>query len=144
MLRELAAKDPRVKVLSYSRNFGAEKSAFTALKHASGDAVIGITADLQEPPALIPRFLELWEQGHEVVYGVYQSPKSGFASRLARSSYYWLIDRLSDEPLPRDFSGFSLLDRVVVEEIVKVDDFAPYVRGLIATIGFRQIAVPYE
>lgn len=144
ILREIAAHDPHVKVLAYSRNFGAEKSSFTALKHVSGDAAVGITADMQEPPSLIPRFVELWEQGHEVVYGVYANPHEPFPMRHVRRFYYWLADAMSAETLPREFTGFALIDRKVIDEVVRVDDYAPYIRGIIATVGFRQIAVRFE
>ena len=144
ILRELAANDPRVKVLNYSRNFGAEKSGFTAMRHANGDAVIGIPADLQEPPAMIPRFIEYWEKGYEVVYGVYRNHYEGLLKRSSRRFYYWLVDKLSPEPLPQGYSGFGLIDRMVVDEVLEVDDYAPYARGLIATVGFRQIGIPYD
>ena len=143
ILRDLAAKDPRVKVLHYSRNFGAEKSGIALLRHASGDAVIGLVCDLQDPPALFPRMVELWEEGNQVVYGVYKNPAENVVMRGMRSVYYALIDRLSPDPLPRDFTGFALLDRRVLDEVVRVDDHAPYARGLISTVGFRQIALPY-
>ena len=144
ILREIAAEDPHVRVLAYSKNFGAEKSSFTALRHVSGDAAVGITADLQEPPALIPQFVELWEKGNEVVYGVYANPHEAFPMRFLRATYYFLADRISPESLPRGFTGFALVDRKVIDEVVKVDDYAPYIRGIIANVGFRQIAVPFE
>jgi polyisoprenyl-phosphate glycosyltransferase len=144
ILREIASKDPHVKVLAYSRNFGAEKSGFTAMRHASGDALVGITADLQEPPSLIPEMIELWEQGNKVVYGVYRNPHEGLTMRTIRGIYYWLVDKLSPDKLPHEFTGFALIDRRVIDEVVRVDDYAPYVRGLIATVGFKQIALPYE
>ena len=143
ILRELAAKDPNVKVLQYSRNFGAEKSGIALLRHASGDAVIGLVCDLQDPPALFPKMLELWKEGNQVVYGVYRSPGENLVMRGLRSIYYKLIDRLSPDPLPRDFTGFALLDRRVVDEVVRVDDHSPYARGLISTVGFRQVPLPY-
>lgn len=143
ILRELAATDHRVKVLAYSRNFGAEKSAFTILKYTSGDAAIGITADLQEPPELIPKLVELWEAGYEVPYGVYENRQEGLF-RVFRRIYYWLVDKLSDEPLPHNFGGYALLDRKVIDEVLQTDDFAPYLRGIVATVGFRQIGIPYE
>jgi glycosyltransferase involved in cell wall biosynthesis len=144
LLRGIAAKDPRVKVLAYSRNFGAEKSSFTALRYSGGDACVGITADLQEPPVLIPTMVKLWEEGYEVVYGVYRSFREGWLKRRLRHFYYQLVDRISQESLPHDFSGFAMLDRKVVDEIVRIDDFSPYIRGLIASVGFRQISIPYE
>jgi len=144
ILRELAAADPRIKVIANSRNFGAEKSAFNALKFATGDAAVGITADMQEPPTLIPKMAELWEAGNEVVYGIYKNPHEGVTTRSIRKLYYWLVDKLSSETLPRDFTGFSLLDRRVVDEVLAVDDYAPYTRGLIATVGFKQTSFLYE
>ncbi len=144
ILRELAAEDPRVKVLSYSRNFGAEQSSMVALRHCTGSMSIGIPADLQESPDMIPVFLEKWREGYQVVYGIYRNPNEGMIRRRLRRSFYWLISRLSPDPLPLDFSGFCIMDRVVMNEVAKVDDFNPYMRGIIATIGFRQIGVPYE
>jgi len=144
ILRKLAADDRRLKVIANSRNFGAEKSAFNALTYTSGDAVVGITADLQEPPSVIPEMTRLWEEGYEVVYGVYSNPHEGLVMRLVRRLYYWLVDKLSTEHLPRDFMGFAMMDRRVVNEVISVEDFAPYIRGIVATVGFRQIALPYE
>lgn len=143
ILRRLAAEDPRVRVLSYSRNFGAEKSGLALLRHASGDAVIGLVCDLQDPPSVFPKMVELWEKGNQVVYGVYRSPDEGLVMRATRSVYYKLIDRLSPDQLPRDFTGFALLDRRVLDEVIRVDDHAPYVRGIISTVGFKQVPLPY-
>jgi NAD(P)-dependent dehydrogenase (short-subunit alcohol dehydrogenase family)/glycosyltransferase involved in cell wall biosynthesis len=144
ILRRIAGEDPRVKVIANSRNFGAEKSAFNAVKYATGDAVVGITADLQEPPSVIPTMIEHWRKGYEVVYGVYRNPHDGLVIKLVRKLYYWLVDKLSTETLPRDFMGFALMDRRVVDEVVSVDDFAPYIRGIIAMVGFRQIGIAYD
>jgi glycosyltransferase involved in cell wall biosynthesis len=144
ILRELAAEDVHVKVLAYSRNFGAEKSGMMALRHCTGDAEIGIPADLQEPPDVLPSFVKKWEEGYEVVYGMYKNPHEAWFERKLRSTYYWLVDKLSPEPLPRDFSGFALIDRVVIDEVNKLDDFAPYFRGMVATVGFRQIGLLYD
>jgi glycosyltransferase involved in cell wall biosynthesis len=144
VLRKLAAEDPKLKVIVNARNFGAERSSFNALRYVTGDAVIGIMADMQEPPSLLFEMVPLWEQGNEVVYGVYKNPNEFFVMRLMRRFYYWLIKKLSNDPLLRDFTGFALLDRVVVDEIVAVDDFSPYIRGLISTIGFRQAPFHYD
>lgn len=144
ILRELAREDPHVRVLAYSRNFGAEKSSFTALRHTRGDAAVGITADLQEPPSLIPELVTHWEQGSKVVYGTYKNPNEAALMRGARWLYYRIAAKLSPDPLLHDFTGFALIDRRVIDEVLRVDDFAPYMRGLIATVGFKQIGVPYE
>lgn len=144
LLRDIAVRDPRVRVLAYSRNFGAEKSSLMVMRHAVGDAVVSIACDLQESPELILKMIELWEQGNRVVYGVYENVSENLLMRSARAGYYWLVDRLSPDPLPRNFTGFAFIDRRVVDEVVVVDDFAPYIRGLIATAGFKQVALPFK
>lgn len=144
ILREIAAADPNVKVLAYSRNFGAEKSAFTLLRHARGEACIGIAADLQEPPALFPKMIELWTQGNELVLGLYQNRSDALAMRWVKNAYYRMASWLSNEELDKDFSNYALLDRRVIDEMLKVDDFAPYIRGLISTVGFRKTYFTYE
>lgn len=144
LLREIAAKDPNVKILAYSRNFGAEKSGLTLLRHASGDAVLAIAADLQEPPDLIPRMIEEWEHGNEIVLGVYTNRSDGVLVRILRKLYYRLVNWVSQEELDQDYAGFNLLDRRIVDEICKVDDYAPYVRGLVSTMGFNKVVIPFE
>ena len=144
LVREIAAKDKRVKVIVNSRNFGAEKSGFNALRHASGDAFVGLPCDLQEPPAMIPVFLTKWEEGFEVIYGIYENKSDGWVTKQLRQFYYYWLNKLSEEPLPQNSSGFGLYDRKVLNEIIKVDDHAPYVRGIIACVGFRKTEVYYQ
>src|SRR5258708_5916811 len=143
ILREIAAEDARVKVLAYSRNFGVEKSVITLYRQASGDAVILISCDLQDPPELIRSFLEKWEEGFEMVNGIYSNRSDAWLFAKVRKTYYWLIQKIANEPLVRDFSGYALLDRRVVDEFAPIADFSPYTRGLIAATGFRQAMVPY-
>lgn len=144
ILREIAAKDPRVKVLSYSRNFGPVKSGMVGLRAASGDAVIGYEANLKDPPEMIPLFIKHWEEGYPVVYG--QRPKTGdpFWMLALRKIYYRMAKALAEEPLHNDFGGFALLDRKVIDEIRGLDDYKPYVRGYISAIGFKQKGIQYE
>lgn len=144
ILREIAAQDPNVKVLVYSRNFGAEKSGVTLLRHTTGDACLGIAADLQEPPGLIPAMIASWEAGNEIVLGVYTNRSDGWLVRSLRKLYYRLVNWVSTEELDQDFAGFALLDRQVVDEICRHDDYAPYVRGLISTLGFNKALIPFE
>jgi glycosyltransferase involved in cell wall biosynthesis len=144
ILRELAAADPHVKVLAYSRNFGSEKSGVTLYRHCSGDAAICVVSDLQDPPEDIPRFIEQWEAGFDIVYGIYENRADGFLTRKARSFYYRILDRISEERLPRDHSGFGLFSRRVLDEALAVEDHAPYFRGLIASVGFRSVEIPYR
>ena len=144
ILRELAAQDPRVKVLTYSRNWGPNKSGMTLVRHCSGDAVIPMPTDLQEPVELIPRLVELWEQGNEIVFGIYENSSDGFLMRGVRRLYYWLVNKLSTEPLLENYNGFGIWDKKVVREVSNLDDFDPYVRGFLATIGFRSTTMPYQ
>ena len=143
ILREIAAEDPRVKVLAYARNFGVEKSVFTLYRHASGDAVILISCDLQDPPETIREFVARWEEGYEIVSGIYTNRSDSWLFAKIRKLYYVLIQKIANEPLLRDFSGYALLDRKVVDEFAPLQDYSPYTRGLIAATGFRQVTVPY-
>ena len=144
ILRGIAALDPNVKVLAYSRNWGVNKSGITLIRHATGDAAIPIPADLQEPVELIPRLLELWEQGHEIVFGIYENSSDGILMRAVRRVYYWMVNKLSTEPLLENYSGFGIWDKRVIREISKLDDFNPYIRGFLATIGFNSTTLPYR
>ncbi len=144
ILREIAAQDPNVKVLTYSRNWGVNKSGITLVRHCTGDAAIPIPADLQDPVELIPRLVELWEQGYEIVFGIYENSSDGLVMRAARRLYYWVVNKLSAEPLLKNYSGFGIMDRKVLREICNLDDHNPYVRGFLANIGFRSTTLPYR
>jgi polyisoprenyl-phosphate glycosyltransferase len=144
ILRELAAQDHRVKVLTYSRNWGVNKSGLTLLRHSTGDAVIPMPTDLQEPVGLIPQFVGLWEAGNEIVFGIYENASDGILMRGTRRFYYWLVNRLSSEPLLENYSGFGIWDRKVVREIAALDDFNPYVRGFLGIIGFHSTTLRYQ
>jgi glycosyltransferase involved in cell wall biosynthesis len=144
VLREIAAADPHVKVLTYSRNWGAERNSVTLLRHAAGDAVIPVLSDLQDPPEKIPVFISHWEEGASIVFGVYTNRADGFLLRIIRHSYYRIVRTLSGEEMVDDHSGFGLYDRRVVDEILKVDDFNPHIRGVIASLGFQRAFEPYE
>jgi dolichol-phosphate mannosyltransferase len=144
ILAELAAADPSVRVLRFSRNFGYQRSILTGYLNACGDAVVQLDCDLQDPPALLPQMLAYWERGYHVVYGVRRSRREGTAITWARKLFYRLIDRLSECRLPPDAGDFRLVDRRVVEELRKIDDACPYLRGTIATLGFEQIGLLYD
>jgi dolichol-phosphate mannosyltransferase len=141
----LSIRDPRVRAIRFSRNFGFQRSILTNFCHARGDVAVQLDCDLQDPPELIVRFLQLWEQGHEVVYGVRRArPKEGRGLFHARRCFYRLIDLLSEQQLPKDAGDFRLIDRRIIEELRKLRDQHPYLRGTIAAMGFRQIGVPYD
>lgn len=144
LLTKLAAKDSRVKAYRFTRNIGFQKSILMNYSLAKGDAVIQIDADLQDPPELIEKFLDEWEAGARVVYGVRQVRREGFVNGLIRKMGYWVIDKLSEHPIPRDAGDFRLIDRQVVTSLLAQNNPRPYIRGTIASMGFRSVGIPYD
>ena len=143
-LRRLAAEDPRVKVILNSRNFGFFRSIFNALRYATGDAIVVFLAvDLQDPPEMIVEFVKHWENGIEVVAGARATREEGLALRVARGIFYRLVKGLSDIDIPIDVGEFQLIDRKVWEAVMKHDDHYPYIRGIIASVGFKRLILPY-
>jgi polyisoprenyl-phosphate glycosyltransferase len=143
-LEKLARRDPRVRAMRFSRNFGFQRSIFTAYTSARGDAAVQLDCDLQDPPSLILEFISKWESGYRVVYGVRSSRKESWWMNLTRRVFYRLIDSLSEDELPLDAGDFRLVDRCVLDELRKFEDYQPYLRGTIAALGFDQIGVPYD
>ena len=144
-LADLAQDDKRVRVIRFSRNFGFQRSILANYVNARGDAAVQIDCDLQDPPELIPDFIRSWEAGYQVVYGVRRSrPNESTLLANARRVFYRLIDLLSEERLPHDAGDFRLIDRCVLNQLRLIHDQQPYLRGLIATMGFRQIGIPYD
>jgi glycosyltransferase involved in cell wall biosynthesis len=144
VLRELASVDPDVKIILNARNFGPFRSMFNALRYATGDAVlVFLPVDLQDPPELIPNFVRLWETGVEIVAGARAQRDESTVLRLCRLIFYRLVNRLSDIEIPPDVGEFQLIDRKVWRAVVDRTDYYPYVRGIIASVGFRRVIVPY-
>lgn len=144
LMREIAAKDKRVKMIANSRNFGASRSSFNGLLRSKGDAVIfTIAADLQDPPSLIPEFVKKWKEGHEVVYGIRIKRQENFIMSSVRKLYYRLMRKFIDFNIPADVGDFQLIDKVIVNTLRQFDDYCPYVRGLIAQCGFRTVGIKY-
>ncbi len=143
LLKKLAAKDKRVKVLSYSKNFGPVKTELMGYKYSSGDAVVSFDANMKDPEDLIPTFIQKWEEGYDVVYGIRPQTQDNPLMLFMRKLFYRITAMLANEPLPENVGGFRLLDRKVVTELLKIDDFKPYVRGLIISIGFKQFGIVY-
>jgi glycosyltransferase involved in cell wall biosynthesis len=144
ILKEIAREDRNVKIIVNARNFGHIRSGYHAVLQANGDAVIGMAADLQDPPALIPEFLRRWEEGYKLVLGVKSSSKESPLFYALRSVYYNLVKRVADVELTQHVTGFGLYDRRVIDVLRKIDDPYPYFRGLIADIGFRSYKIPYQ
>lgn len=144
VLKELHAKDPRVKVIRLSKNFGVTPNVVNGLGRCGGDAVIQLDADLQDPPELISDFLKKWEEGCMVVYGVRTDRDEFFLMKWARMAFYRVASWISTEKLIPDVGEFRLMDRRILEEVKKVNDRNPYLRGIVANLGFSQAGVPYK
>ena len=144
LIRRMCAEDRRLKAIFNAGNFGQIRSPYNAMLAASGDAVVMLCSDLQEPPELIHEFLREWESGAKIVCGVKPRSKESKLMFLVRRFYYRLIKALSDTPQIENFTGFGLYDRCVVEALKRFHEPYPYIRGLVAEIGFRRAEVPYE
>jgi glycosyltransferase involved in cell wall biosynthesis len=145
ILRELAAADHHVKVIVNTRNFGQVRSPFHALLQARGDAVMTCVADLQDPPALIPAFIQKWEEGFKVVIGVKRGTHDAWLMSRTRRLYYWLVGRLSsDVELVPHFTGFGLYDRDVIEQARNTNEQFPYFRGLVSDFGYDRAVIEYR
>ncbi|TGN08032.1 glycosyltransferase family 2 protein [Leptospira ilyithenensis] len=144
ILRDLASKDKNVKVILNARNFGHIRSPYYAYLQAKGDAVISIVSDLQDPPELISEFLQKWEEGFKIVVGVKIESEESKLFFLIRKLYYTLITKLSDTNLIKNFTGFGLYDKRIIEILRKIEDPYPYFRGLICDIGFDIFQIPYH
>jgi dolichol-phosphate mannosyltransferase len=144
-LAELAERDPKVRVIRFSRNFGFQRSILTNYMNALGDAAIQLDVDLQDPPELIPDFIRNWEEGYRVVYGVRRlRPDESPLLHGARRFFYRLIDWLSEDELPHDAGDFRLVDRRILDELKTITDQQPYLRGMIAAMGFSQKGIVYD
>jgi polyisoprenyl-phosphate glycosyltransferase len=140
----LAKADSRVKVIRFTRNYGFQRSLLTAYRYARGDAAIQIDCDLQDPPELIPRFIALWEQGHDVVVGLRRRRQEPHLLTLGRRAFYALLSRISDDQVTRDAGDFRLVDRSVISRLKALNDFNPYVRGVVSSLAARETGIPYD
>jgi polyisoprenyl-phosphate glycosyltransferase len=145
ILKEVQAKDRRIRVVSFSRNFGHQVAVTAGLEHASGDAVVLIDADLQDPPDVIGDMLDRWRRGADVAYGLRHEREGETAFKLWTAKvFYRVINRLSEVQIPLDTGDFRLMDRKVVDALLSMPERDRFVRGLVAWVGFRQEAVPYK
>jgi dolichol-phosphate mannosyltransferase len=144
-MRELHERDPRVRAVDFSRNFGHQIAISAGLDHARGDAVIIIDSDLQDPPEVIPELIARWRAGAEVVYAQ-RATRHGETKfkLLTAAAFYRLIARITSVDIPRDTGDFRLLDRRVVETLITMREHHRFMRGLSVWVGFRQEAVRYE
>lgn len=144
LLEEIAAKDKRFKIVFNLKNYGPDRSGGNLIYRAKGDALINIPTDLQDPPEMIPIFLEKWEEGHKLVWGQRTGSQESAVMKLIRRQYYHLIAGISESEEVEQANGYGLYDREVIDWIKKVKDPVPFVRNLVTSLGYKPYLVPYE
>jgi dolichol-phosphate mannosyltransferase len=145
LIRELRDKDPRVKLINFSRNFGHQAAITAGIDHSRGAATILMDADLQDPPEVIGQMLEKWREGGEIVYAVRKKRDDDtFTKRLFAKLFYRLLQYVSSIDIPLDTGDFCLLDRKVVRHLRALPEKNRFLRGLRSWLGFKQVAVEFE
>jgi glycosyltransferase involved in cell wall biosynthesis len=143
VLRELAARDPQVVVVNHTRNFGSQAAFTSGMQISTGEVVVLLDGDLQDPPELIAQLFEKWQEGYEVVYGVRTRREAPLWMQFAYKLFYRIFHAMSYVQVPTDAGDFSLMDRKVVEAINGIPERDRFLRGLRAWVGFKQTGVPY-
>ncbi|HEV2202239.1 MAG TPA: glycosyltransferase family 2 protein [Bryobacteraceae bacterium] len=143
VLKDLARDDKRLRIIVNNRNFGHIRSGYHALMQAPGEAAVIMASDLQDPPEMIPRFVEQWERGFKIVLAQKTNSKESPLFFLIRKTYYSLVARLSEIDLVKNATGFGLYDRTVIEDIKRINDPYPYFRGLICDLGYERALIPF-
>ena len=145
VIQDLNERDPRVKGLSFSRNFGFQEAVTAGLAHSLGEAVVLADADLQDPPEVIPEMVAKWRKGYDVVYGV-RTHREGetWFKKLTAKVFYRIIYRITSVDIPLDTGDFRLMDRRVVNAVLRMPERNRFLRGMVPWVGFKQIGVPYQ
>jgi len=141
LLKDICLRNSRIKAVSFSRNFGQQIATSAGLRFASGDAVIIMDDDLQDPPEFLPSLVKKWEEGYDVVYAIRKNRKEGILKRLGYRLFYKLIANLSYVPIPQNSGDFGLIDRKIVEILNSMPERTRFVRGLRAWVGFKQTGI---
>ena len=145
ILEKIADKDKKVKIVSFSRNFGHQAAVTAGLKYVTGDAVVIMDADLQDPPEIVPDMLKKWEEGYEVIYGKRKKRDGESAFKLLTAkAFYATLNKLSDVEIPKDTGDFRLVDRKVVDVVNSLPEHNKFLRGLFSWVGFKQYPYEYE
>ncbi len=143
ILREIAAQDPRLMVINHTRNFGSQEAYTTGLWYATGDAVIMLDGDIQDPPELFPDLVRRWLEGYSVVYGIRERRRGSLIRRASYKLFYRVLRALAEINMPLDASDFGLIDRRVINTINAMPESNRFIRGLRAWTGFKSIGIPY-
>jgi len=144
-LKNLNAQDERIKTIRLVRNFNMEGGMMAALAHVEGDACVIMSADLQDPPEMIPALIEKWEQGYENVYTIITKRHGeGIFRRIAAQIFYWVMYKVSDHPVPRNASDFRLVSRAAYEAFNQMPERVRLIRAVWGWLGFRSIGIAYQ
>ena len=145
ILKEIASKDNKVKIISFSRNFGHQAAVTAGIKEVSGDAIVIMDADLQDPPELIPDMLKLWEDGYEVIYGKRNTRKGESTFKLLTAKmFYSFLNAMSEVDIPKNTGDFRLVDKSVIDVINNLPEHNKFLRGLFSWVGFEQKEFLYD
>lgn len=145
ILEKIASQDKKIKVISFSRNFGHQAAVTAGLKYTTGDAVVIMDADMQDPPEVIEQMITLWEKGNEVIYAKRKIRKGETKFKLfSAKMFYKILNELSDVEIPKDTGDFRLADRKVIDVINSLPEHNKFLRGLFSWIGFKQVPLEYE
>lgn len=145
LLEKVADKDKNVKIISFSRNFGHQAAVTAGLKYASGDCILIIDSDMQDPPELLVDMIKLWEDGNEVIYAKRKTRKGESKFKLLSAKmFYKILNGLSDVEIPKDTGDFRLIDKKVVDVINSMPEHNKFLRGLFSWVGFKQKPIEYE
>ena len=144
VLRRLCIENKKIKVIFNAKNFGQFNSPYYGLCQTNGDCTIFMCCDFQDPVEMIPKFIEKWEAGYKIVCAIKTSSKENRVMRLLRTCYYKIIKKMSDVEQIEHFTGFGLYDKSFIEVLKNLDDSTPFLRGIVAELGYKRIDIPYE
>lgn len=145
ILKKYASKDKRIKIISFSRNFQKEQALYAGLEHSKGKVAIPMDVDLQDPPELIIKFIEKWEEGYDVVYGVRTDRRNDtFMKKLSALTFYKVYNFIAENPVPYNTGDFRLMSRKVIEAVKTIKEKKLFMKGIFNWVGFKSIGVPYK
>ncbi|MCR5306457.1 MAG: glycosyltransferase family 2 protein [Oscillospiraceae bacterium] len=144
LLRELCAGNPNIKAIFNAKNFGQFNSPFHGMLQTTGDCTIGMCADFQDPPEMIPKLVHEWEQGYMIINAVKKTSRENPVMRLFRTVYYKLLKKMSNVNIIEHFTGFGLYDRSFLDVLRELHDPIPFWRGVVSELGYRMKEIPYE
>ncbi|PKL92481.1 MAG: glycosyltransferase [Candidatus Goldiibacteriota bacterium HGW-Goldbacteria-1] len=144
IVEDICQTDKNIKAIFNAKNFGAIRSSYYGLLQASGDCVISMCADFQDPPEMIEQFVKEWEKGYKIVIGIKRKSKENPVMYMFRTAYYKLIRKIADVDQIEHFTGFGLYDKEFIKVLRKLDDPMPYLRGIVAELGFERKEIEYE